>query len=87
MGNSANVWLMVRVDATAPTFVDHRFKKNVDCSGTKLAIILHVHDKESGIKAIDYVVTDIGRDTHLWQETKKGEQPTNVFIYSYILFM
>ena len=38
MGNSANDWLMVRVDSSAPTFVDHTFKKNVDCSGTKLAL-------------------------------------------------
>ncbi|KAK2176602.1 hypothetical protein NP493_652g00038 [Ridgeia piscesae] len=86
MGNSAGDWLTVRVDSSAPTFVGHTFEKNVDCSGTKLSfcskITLKIHDTESGIKAIDYVVTDIGKDKDLWTETKKGEQPTNNIVKS-----
>ncbi|KAK2192989.1 hypothetical protein NP493_19g12019 [Ridgeia piscesae] len=85
MGNSAGDWVVVRVDSTPPRFVTYKFEKNIDCTGSKVSvlpvcsrILLHVHDKESGIKTLDYTVTDVLQDKELWSGSNKGQQQTEV---------
>ncbi|KAK2156244.1 hypothetical protein NP493_1987g00009, partial [Ridgeia piscesae] len=77
MGNNATDSLVVGVDTTPPRFVKHNFEKNVDSGDPQLPfssrIDMRAYDRESGIRGIEYVVTDVvtgARDIKACQDEK-----------------
>ncbi|KAI0219163.1 hypothetical protein LSAT2_029231, partial [Lamellibrachia satsuma] len=76
-GNSATDSLVVALDSSPPEFHKKEIERNVDSGDPKLPyssrVALYVEDKESGIKEIHYVVTDVTLGTQVGNGTIKGQ--------------
>ncbi|KAI0217717.1 hypothetical protein LSAT2_030543 [Lamellibrachia satsuma] len=70
-------------DSTPPQFVDvyvreeRGLQQHEPPADVLLRITLHVYDKESGIRAIRYLVNDVTLDKEVWNGTSKGQHPTH----------
>ncbi|KAI0236120.1 hypothetical protein LSAT2_013308, partial [Lamellibrachia satsuma] len=76
-GNSATDSLVVALDTSPPEFHMKEIGRNVDSGDPKLPyssrVALDVEDKESGIKEIHYVVSDVTLGTQVGNGTIKGQ--------------